>query len=113
MNYDFNTIVDRRNTNSLKYDFAVERGKPSDILPLWVADMDFPAPKEVLEALQKAAAHGIFGYSEVKADYFDVIHDWFYRNFNWDTQESWMIKTPGVVFAIALAVKAFTQEAIW
>lgn len=110
MSYDFDTIVDRRNTNSLKYDFAVERGKPSDILPLWVADMDFPAPIEVLEALQKAAAHGIFGYSEVKTEYFDVIHDWFYRNFNWDTQESWMMKTPGVVFAIALAVKAFTQE---
>lgn len=110
MSYDFNTIVDRRNTNSLKYDFAVERGKPSDILPLWVADMDFQAPLEVLDAIHKAVSHGIFGYSEVKKDYFDVLHDWFRNHFNWNTDEKWLIKTPGVVFAIALAVRALTKE---
>ncbi len=110
MKYEFNDIVDRRNTNSLKYDFAVERGKPSDILPLWVADMDFKAPPEVLNALQKAVSHGIFGYSEVKRDYFAAVHDWFYQHFNWDTKEQWLIKTPGVVYAIALAVKALTKE---
>ena len=66
MNYDFDKVIDRTNTNSLKYDFAVERGRPADVLPLWVADMDFPAPQPVLDALQKAVAHGIFGYSEVK-----------------------------------------------
>jgi cystathionine beta-lyase len=108
MNYDFNKILDRNNTNSLKYDFAVERGKPADILPLWVADMDFQAPDEVLDAIHKAVSHGIFGYSEVKRDYFDVIHDWFYNHFNWDTEESWLIKTPGVVFAIAQAIRALT-----
>lgn len=110
MKYEFNDIVDRRNTNSLKYDFAVERGKPSDILPLWVADMDFKAPPEVLNALLKAVSHGIFGYSEVKKDYFAAVHDWFYQHFNWDTKEQWLIKTPGVVYAIALAVKALTKE---
>jgi cystathionine beta-lyase len=110
MSYDFNTIINRRNTNSLKYDFASERGKPTDILPLWVADMDFQAPEEVLTALHQAVSHGIFGYSEVKKDYFDVLHDWFFKHFNWDTKENWLIKTPGVVFAIALAVKAFTKE---
>lgn len=110
MKYEFNEIVDRRNTNSLKYDFAVERGKPSDILPLWVADMDFKAPPEVLNALLKAVSHGIFGYSEVKKDYFAAVHDWFYQHFNWDTKEQWLIKTPGVVYAIALAVKALTKE---
>lgn len=67
--YDFDTVIDRRNTNSLKYDFAVERGRPADVLPLWVADMDFPAPKPVLEALHRAVDHGIFGYSEVKTPY--------------------------------------------
>lgn len=110
MSYDFNTIIDRKNTNSLKYDFAVERGRPEDILPLWVADMDFQAPAEVLDAIHMAVSHGIFGYSEVKGDYFAVLHDWFYEHHGWDTKEHWLIKTPGVVFAIALAVKAFTKK---
>ncbi len=110
MSYNFDTIVDRRNTNSLKYDFAVERGKPSDILPLWVADMDFQAPKEILDALSYAVNHGIFGYSDVKKDYFDVLHHWFYNNFNWDIKDEWLIKTPGIVFAIAQVIRALTQE---
>ncbi|MDF2514016.1 MAG: aminotransferase [Herbinix sp.] len=110
MGYEFDKIIDRKNTNSLKYDFAVERGRPEDVLPLWVADMDFQAPSEVLDALGQAVAHGIFGYTEVKKDYFEVIHAWFYKHFGWDVKEDWLIKTPGVVYAITLAVKAFTQE---
>ncbi len=110
MHYDFDSVIDRRNTNSLKYDFALERGKPDDILPLWVADMDFQAPKEVLDEISHAVTHGIFGYSEVKQEYFEAFHDWFYRNFSWDTREEWLIKTPGVVFAIANAIRAFTKE---
>ena len=110
MDYNFDQMVDRRNTNSLKYDFAVERGKPDDILPLWVADMDFSVPSEVQEAIHQAVTHGIFGYSEVKQDYFEVVHDWFYRHYGWDTREEWMIKSPGVVFAITMAVRALTQE---
>ncbi len=110
MSYDFNNIVDRKNTNSLKYDFAIERGKPSDITPLWVADMDFQAPQEVLDAIHQSVSHGIFGYSEVKRDYFDAIHAWFHDRFDWDTKEAWLIKTPGVVFAIALAIKSLTKE---
>ncbi|MBP1755878.1 MAG: aminotransferase [Firmicutes bacterium] len=103
-------MTDRRNTNSIKYDFAVERGKPSDVLPLWVADMDFPAPQEVLDAIGQAVTHGIFGYTEVKREYFDVLHDWFYHNHHWDTREEWLIKTPGVVFAITMAIRALTSE---
>lgn len=110
MKYNFDCIIDRRNTNSLKYDFALERGKPSDILPLWVADMDFQTPGEVIEALQKASAHGIFGYSEVKSEYFEVVHQWFLKHFGWDTKEEWLIKTPGVVFAITTAIRAFLEE---
>ena len=64
--YNFDREIDRKKTNSLKYDFAVERGRDVDVLPLWVADMDFQAPKPVLDALQNAVSHGIFGYSEVK-----------------------------------------------
>jgi cystathionine beta-lyase len=110
MNYDFDQIIDRKNTNSLKYDFAAERQKPSDILPLWVADMDFPAPPEVLEEIHRAVSHGIFGYSEVKTDYFDAVHTWFLRHYGWDTREEWLIKTPGVVYAITMAVRALTGE---
>ena len=66
MKYDFDKVIDRRNTNSVKYDFALEKGKPAEILPLWVADMDFQTPPEVIEALAKSAHHGIFGYTETK-----------------------------------------------
>lgn len=110
MNYNFDNLIDRKNTNSLKYDFAIERGKPADILSLWVADMDFQAPTEVLDAIHLAVDHGIFGYSDVKTDYFDVVHAWFSNHFDWDVKENWLIKTPGVVFAIAQAVRALTKE---
>lgn len=107
--YNFDAVIDRRNTNSLKYDFAVERGRPADVLPLWVADMDFRAPEPVLEALHQAVSHGIFGYSDVKSEYYDVISRWFAQRFHWQTQEAWLIKTPGVVYALAMAVRALTQ----
>lgn len=107
--YDFDAVIDRKNTNSLKYDFAVERGRPADVLPLWVADMDFRAPEPVLEALHRAVEHGIFGYSDVKAGYYDAVSGWFAQNFGWQTQPEWLIKTPGVVFALAMAVRALTQ----
>lgn len=109
MNYDFDEIIDRRNTNSLKYDFVVERGRPADVLPLWVADMDFRAPELVLDALRKAVDHGIFGYSEVKEDYYGALARWFRSHFGWQTQEEWLVKTPGVVFALAMAVRALTR----
>ena len=107
--YDFDTVIDRSGTNSLKYDFAVERGRPADVLPLWVADMDFRAPQPVLDALQKAVAHGIFGYSEVKGEYYNAVSGWFLRHFDWQTRPEWLVKTPGVVFAIAMALRALTQ----
>ena len=65
MKYDFDTVIDLRGTNSLKYDFARERGKREDVLPLWVADMDFRTAPEILERLEEVVHHGIFGYSEV------------------------------------------------
>ncbi|MBP2632336.1 MAG: aminotransferase [Firmicutes bacterium] len=110
MKYNFDEIIDRRNTNSLKYDFALERNKPSDVLPLWVADMDIKTPIEVREALKKSAEHGIFGYSDVKIEYFNTLHAWFKTNFAWDTKPEWLVKTPGVVFAICTAIRAFTKK---
>nr|WP_308742960.1 MalY/PatB family protein [uncultured Anaerocolumna sp.] len=110
MKFDFNKLVDRKNTNSIKYDFAPERGKPDDVLPLWVADMDFPTVPEVTEALVKAGNHGIFGYTEVKEVYFDTLKNWFSSHYHWNIERSWLVKTPGVVFAIAMAIRAFTKE---
>ena len=107
--YDFDQIIDRRNTNSLKYDFAEERGLPADVLPLWVADMDFRAPEPVLDALRKTVDHGIFGYSDVKDGYYDAVSQWFHTHFGWQTRPEWLVKTPGVVFALALAVRSLTQ----
>lgn len=110
MKYNFDEIIDRHGTNCLKYDFAVERGVPADALPLWVADMDFQVPVEVRESLKKSAEHGIFGYSEVKESYFDALHDWMLRYHDWDVKPEWLLKTPGIVFAAAMAIKAFTKE---
>lgn len=107
--YDFDQVIDRRNTNSLKYDFAAERGRPEDVLPLWVADMDFRAPEPVLDSLRRAVEHGIFGYSEVKANYFDAVSGWFLNRFGWQPRPEWLVKTPGVVFALAMAVQALTK----
>lgn len=108
--YNFDEEVDRRNTDCLKYDFAKERGKREGILPLWVADMDFRTAPEITDALVERARHGIFGYSEMKEDYFRALYNWFLTHFHWETKEEWLVKTPGVVFAIAAAVRAFTNE---
>lgn len=108
--YNFDEVIDRRNTNCLKYDFILKRKKRDDLLPLWIADMDFPLPDVVLDDIKNAVSHGIFGYSDTNDTYFHTVHDWFYHHFNWDIKKEWLIKTPGVVFAIALAIKAFTKE---
>lgn len=110
MSYGFDSIVDRRGTNCLKFDFAKERGKREDVLPLWVADMDFRTAPEILERLQQVVSHGIFGYSEGKEDYFLAVQRWYAEHFGWQVEKSWLVKTPGVVFAIAMAIRAFTEE---
>lgn len=106
---NFDEIIDRRNTNSLKYDFCLERKKRSDLLPLWVADMDFRIPDVILNDIKTAVNHGIFGYSEAKENYFTPLNNWFLTHFNWEVKKDWLVKTPGVVYAIAMAIKAFTK----
>jgi len=110
LKYDFDEIIDRRNTDSIKYDFAEKRGKPEGVLPLWVADMDFRTPPCVIDALVEKSRHGIFGYSDTKNDYFDVLKNWFSAQFNWNIKPEWLVKTPGVVFAICAAIRALTDE---
>lgn len=106
---NFNIVVNRKNTNCLKYDFAVRRGRPENVLPLWVADMDFKVAPEITQAIEKRVAHGIFGYSEVKEEYFEAVSAWMEQKHGWHVKEDWLVKTPGVVFALAMAVQAFTE----
>lgn len=110
MKYDFDSIVNRKNTDSIKYDFASERGKPEGLLPLWVADMDFKAPPCIIRALEEKSRHGIFGYSESGSDYFNVVQNWFLDGFGWKTERAWLVKTPGVVCAVSTAIRALTRE---
>ena len=110
MKYDFDEQIERRGSDCLKYDFAVERGMAEDILPLWVADMDFRTVPCITERIQKDAAFGIFGYTDSKDDYFQALSKWYETYFDWKVEKDWLVKTPGIVFAIATAVSALTKE---
>ena len=105
---DFDRLVDRRGTNSIKHEFAKEYGMPEGLVPMWVADMDFSAPEAVAETLKEYVKRGVFGYTGVKEDYFNALHNWFNKRFGFDIKPEWVVKTPGVIFAIAAAIDAFT-----
>jgi len=111
MKYNFDEVIDRYNTQCIKYDFAAERGKPEGLIPLWVADMDFQTAPCVTEALIRSAEHAIFGYSDTKKNggYFNALRNWFETRFHFTLQPDWLVKTPGVVYALYAAVKAFTE----
>ena len=104
----FNVVPDRRGTASLKWDFAVERGRPEGVLPLWVADMDHATAPAVTSALLWRTRHGIFGYSEPDDAYNAALTGWFSRRYGWEVEAAWNTVTPGVVPALALAVRALT-----
>ncbi len=110
MKYDFDKLINRKNTNSLKYDFAIERKRPEDAIPLWVADMDFATLDEVKNALIEKANYGVFGYSEPKERYFNALNNWFKVNHNWDIDTSKVVLACGVVLAIAATIRALTKE---
>ena len=109
-NINFGEVIERKNTNCLKYDFVKERNMPEDVLPLWVADMDFKVSSYIQEQLKKQIEHGIFGYSDSKESYFQAVYSWIKEHYNWEIKEKWIVKTPGIVFALAMAVKAFTNK---
>lgn len=110
MNYDFDTVTDRKNTNAIKYDLAKKRGKPEDAVSLWVADMDFPTAPCIQKAVAEKAAHGIWGYSRPDNRYYDALKKWYKERHNFEVQNEWVVNTPGVCFALAAAIKAFTKE---
>lgn len=110
-NLDFDRVVDRRNTRCLKFDFAVKRGYPEDVLPLWVADMDFRTSSYVEDALAELTRHNIYGYTNTQCGdgFFEAVSGWMKRHHRWNVDPSWHVKTPGVCFAIAAAIRAFTR----
>ena len=103
MKYDFYKTIDRRATNSYKWDSA-----PDGVLPMWVADMDFRTAPAIIDALQKRVAHGIFGYTRVPDAYYDAVTSWFSRRHGWDIDREWIIYTSGVVPAVSAVIKALT-----
>lgn len=103
MKYDFDKTIDRRATNSYKWDSA-----PEGVLPMWVADMDFRTASAIIDALQKRVAHGIFGYTRVPDAYYDAVTSWFSRRHGWDIDREWIIYTSGVVPAVSAVIKALT-----
>lgn len=105
MKYDFDEIVNRRGTNSVKWDEAKEEG----VIPMWVADMDFKAAPCILEALKKRVDHGVFGYTIVPDSYYESIISWFERRHQWHIERDWIIYTSGVVPAISAIIKALTE----
>lgn len=109
MKYDFETPLERRGTGSLKWDAYARRGHAADELPLWVADMDFRAMPEAIEALQARVAHGAFGYTMTTDAYHAAVQGWFERYHDWHPEREWTVHAPGVVFALATAVRAYTQ----
>ncbi len=114
MKYDFDHIINRKNTNCLKYDFMEEFHKPKDSMPLWVADMDFRVSKEIQKKLYEMVDHGIFGYTSVKSSYAEVVINWFENRFSWSPKEEWLLKTPGIVFALNACIQVYTdpQDAV-
>ena len=104
MKYNFDEIIPRRGTNSYKWDSAGD----ADILPMWVADMDFRTAPPVVEALRKRVEHGIFGYVRVPDVYYAAVTNWFARRHDWQIEKEWIIYTTGVVPALSAVIKALT-----
>lgn len=105
MKYDFDKHIERRGTGCVKWD---EMTSP-DVIPLWVADMDFAVAPAIQEAIRKRAEHPVFGYTYVQDDYYKAVISWFKRRHQWDIQRDWIIYTTGVVPAMSVAIKALTM----
>jgi len=104
MNHDFDTFINRRHSGSYKWDTADD-----DILPMWVADMDFRTAPAIIDALRHRVEHGVFGYTHVSDDYYQAVIRWFHRRHGWEIERKWFIYTSGVVPAISAIIKAIAQ----
>ncbi|MDR0824919.1 MAG: PatB family C-S lyase [Prevotella sp.] len=107
--YNFDEIIERKGTNALKTDALAKRYGNPDLIPLWVADMDFKSPAAITEAIIERAKHGIFGYTEPGQKYFDAIINWVDRQHNWNIQQEWITFVPGIVKGIAFVIDCFSS----
>ncbi|NMC66023.1 MAG: putative C-S lyase, partial [Acidobacteria bacterium] len=106
--YDFDHLFDRRNTCSLKWDFCQQVLGVPGVIPMWVADMDFPAPPEVIEAIQKRAEHGAYGYPFVPDSFWTSIINWMKSRHQWEIKRDWLTRAPGVVPSLNICVQSYT-----
>ena len=108
MNFDFNRAIDRKNTSCIKWDYLSAFFGREDLNPLWVADMDFEVPEEILAPIQKRAEHAVFGYTAKPDEFFTAVMGWFQKRYGWSIEKEWIVTTPGVVPALNLAIQEFT-----
>lgn len=108
--YDFDKLINRKGTGSMKYDSLAERFGHSDLLPLWVADMDFETPSFIVEALKKRMEHPVFGYSTIPKDYWPTVCQWISEHHDWQVEPEWLTYIPGVVKGIGMAINVFVKE---
>ena len=104
MTYNFDKLTERRGTGCVKWDEIPDK----DIIPMWIADMDFPVAPAIQEAIKRRASHPVFGYTYVQDDYYNAVISWFKRRHQWHIQREWMLYTTGVVPAMSVAIKALT-----
>ncbi len=106
MKYNFDEIIDRKNTGSIKWDLD----KEEDILPMWVADMDFKTAQPIINAIKKRVEHGIFGYASVPNQYYEAEINWWKTRHNFEIKKDWIEPTTGVIPSLSAVVQAFTNE---
>jgi cysteine-S-conjugate beta-lyase len=106
MTFNFDEIVDRNNTSSIKWSAAPSQ----DILPMWVADMDFKTAPAVIEALQSRVAHGVFGYTQTPPEFYSAIINWWKRWHGFTLEKDWILPASGVIPALSAAVRALTKK---
>jgi cystathionine beta-lyase len=107
--YDFDSVIERRNTNSIKWDFLNKFLCEQDVLPMWIADMDFQSPAPVIDAVRKIADRGVYGYTGVQQSYYDALTGWMKKRHDWEIQKDWVVFTPGVVPALHMLIQAFSE----
>jgi cystathionine beta-lyase len=110
MQYDFDELIQRKNTHSVKFDYTREYFGTSDLIPMWVADMDFRTPDFIMEAIRRRTEHGILGYSIRPDSFYQAIINWYRQRQGWAIERDWILFSPGVVAALSMAVNAFTRE---
>ena len=108
-NYDFDRMIDRRGSGALKTDALKERYGNADLLPMWVADMDFATPPFIIDALRKRIEHPIFGYTIEPEDYWPTVQEWILSHHGWKTEREWLRYIPGIVKGIGMVINAFLK----